>query len=97
MVVGGTEAYNPLASPLYTIIVHDARCVQVQDFNTAFTPIQAILAQDNAVWKGGDPDLGLKCVADPQLEFSIIAQSQLKQGTTMLYSNCREEAQSSSF
>ena len=50
-----------MLSYLVNLLVH------IQDFNTAFTPIQAILAQDNAVWKGGDPALGLKCAADPQI------------------------------
>ena len=42
---------------------HGAYCAGVQDFTAAFNPIQSILDQDNAVWKGGSPALGLRCAA----------------------------------
>lgn len=32
-----------------------------QSFREAFDPIRPILLQDNAKWKGGDPDIGIKC------------------------------------
>lgn len=63
--------------------MHDAKYAGVQDFTAAFTPIQSILEQDNAVWKGGSPALGLKCAAGRQSDTAYTIHAYIISAVTL--------------